>query len=229
MWIPSLLRVTESGSNGVVAVWVTLGLTLLNSLLTTHYFYKGKETNLPSPFVGSTYWFAMSAIPAMHTCWQAQLVLVGISLTILTLLKTDFHHEATEEAFLATLICCFFAPMQSIMITGVMMIWGYLLFKGIMTWRVWFASLIAIAVRIILMVGLHYLGWLKGLWLENIPHLTGIQWGICGVIFLFTATMILLPLRKPSVASGTIYLALSILLTAAGGLCVYNNVLTFIN
>jgi hypothetical protein len=75
--------------------------------------------------------------------------------------------------------------------TGVFMIWGYLIFKGLMTWRVWFASLIAIAVRVILMLSLHYLGWLEWLWLENIPHLAAWQWLIFGGVFSLVVAWVL--------------------------------------
>ena len=211
MWVPSFFE-----QEYLIPKVVTLLLTITNALLVTQCFYRGRETNLPSLFVGSTYWLAMSAIPALHTCWQAQLVIMGMLLAILTLLRTDFHHEATEEAFLSTLICCFFAPLQSTIMTGVFMIWGYLIFKGLMTWRVWFASLIAIAVRVILMAVLHYLGWLEWLWLENIPHLAAWQWLTFIGVFIVTALLLLLPLRKPSTASGTIYLTLTVILIATG-------------
>ena len=211
MWVPSFFE-----QEYLIPKVVTLLITITNALLITQCFYRGRETNLPSPFVGSTYWLAMSAIPALHTCWQTQFVIMGMLLAILTLLRTDYHHESTEEAFLSTLICCFFAPLQSTIMTGILLIWGYLIVKGLMTWRVWFASLIAIAVRVILMAVLHFFGWLEWLWMENIPHLTAWQWLIFCGIFLLTALLLLLPLRKPSVASGTIYLTLTILLTATG-------------
>ena len=211
IWVPSF-----TAQEYLIAKVVTLLLTIINALLITHCFYRGRETNLPSPFVGSTYWLAMSAIPALHTCWQAQLVIMGMLLAILTLLRTDYHHEATEEAFLSTLICCFFAPLQSTILTGIFLIWGYLIFKGLMTWRVWFASLIAIAIRVVLMLSLHYLGWLEWLWLENIPHLSAWQWLIFSGTFLMTALLLLLPLRRPSTATGIIYLTLTLLLTATG-------------
>lgn len=211
MWVPSFFE-----QEYLIPKVVTLLITITNALLITQCFYRGRETNLPSPFVGSTYWLAMSAIPALHTCWQTQFVIMGMLLAILILLRTDYHHESTEEAFLSTLICCFFAPLQSTIMTGILLIWGYLIFKGLMTWRVWFASLIAIAVRVILMAVLHFFGWLEWLWMENIPHLTAWQWLIFCGIFLLTALLLLLPLRKPSVASGTIYLTLTILLTATG-------------
>ena len=211
MWVPSF-----TAQEHLIAKVVTLLLTIINALLITHCFYRGRETNLPLPFVGSTYWLAMSAIPALHTCWQAQLVIMGMLLAILTLLRTDYHHEATEEAFLSTLICCFFAPLQSTILTSIFLIWGYLIFKGLMTWRVWFASLIAIAIRVVLMLSLHYLGWLEWLWLENIPHLSAWQWLTFSGVFLLTALLLLLPLRRPSTATGIMYLTLTLLLTATG-------------
>lgn len=211
MWVPSFFE-----QEYLIPKIVTLLITITNALLITQCFYRGRETNLPSPFIGSTYWLAMSAIPALHTYWQAQLVITGVLLAVLTLLRTDFHHESTEEAFLSTLICCFFAPLPVAILTGILLIWGYLIFKGLMTWRVWFASLIAIAVRVILMAVLHFFGWLEWLWMENIPHLTAWQWLTFIGVFLVTALLLLLPLRKPSVASGTIYLTLTILLTATG-------------
>ena len=209
MWIPSLL-----GGEEEVTVIVTMGLTLINSLLCTRLFYKGGETNLPSPFVLATFWFAMSAVAWIHTTWQAQMLVFGIISALLTLQRMDFHHEATEEAFLSTLICCLFAPSRLIMVTGIIMVWGYLIARGNMTWRVWFASLIAIALRVVWMVILHYMGWMKWMWVENIPQLTGIEWTIFGGVFVITSLMLLLPLRKPSVASGAIYMTLILLLTA---------------
>lgn len=221
MWVPSFLR-----QENITWLITTLVLVILNTLLITRYFYKGRETNLPSPFVGSTYWLAMSAIPALHTYWQAQLTIMGLLLALLVLLNMDYQHQATEEAFLATLICCIVAVVPSILFTGVMMLWGYLIAKRQMTWRVWFASLIAIAVRIVLMVILHYKGWLETIWMENIPQLSGWQWLLFGAIFLATTLMILLPLRKPSVGSGVFYLITTIILAIANllwnGCVLYN-------
>lgn len=194
----------------------TLGLMIINSILVMLVFYKGGETNLPSGFVISTYWMAMSAIPALHTCWQVHMVLLGVLLALLVLLKMDFHHEATEEVFLATLICCTVAVVPSVLYAGVLMLWGYLIVKQQMSWRVWLSSLIAIAVRVVLMGVLHYMGWLEAIWMENIPHLAWQQWAICGGVFLLATLMILLPLRRPSVGSGIFYTITTVLILAVG-------------
>ena len=139
MWIPSILN-TQS----IVLVLITLALTIANSLLVMQFFYRSRITSLPSGFVASTWWISMSAIPMLHTCWQAQFVIAGIMLALIVLQKMDFHHEPTEEVFLATLLCCIVAVVPSIFYSGIMTLWGYLIAKQQMTWRVWFASLIAI-------------------------------------------------------------------------------------
>ena len=221
MWVPSFFRQEHSAS-----IIVTLVLTILNTLLTTQYFYKGGITNLPSPFVAATIWLGLSAIPALHTCWQTQFVIMGVLLACLVLLKIDYQNEATEEVFLATLICCVVAVIPSIFFTGIMMLWSYLIAKRQMTWRVWAASLIAIAIRIVGMAVLHYMGWLQVIWMENIPHLSGLLWLLFGAVYLLSFLSIYIPLKRPSVSSGVFYLITIIILIFANllwnGCILYN-------
>ena len=219
MWIPSLLN-----SQSLVSVLITLGLTLTNSLLVMQFFYRSRITSLPSGFVASTWWISMSAIPMLHTCWQAQLVIAGLMLALIVLQKMDFHHEPTEEVFLATLLCCIVAVVPSIFYSGIMMLWGYLIAKQQMTWRVWFASLIAIAIRVIVMLVLHYMGWLEVIWMENIPRMTGMEWAVFGGVYLAGSLAILLPIRKPSMASG-IYHMTYITLSLVIGILWHMNIL----
>ena len=211
MWIPSLLS-----SPSLVSVLITLGLTLTNSLLVMQFFYRSKITSLPSGFVASTWWITLSAIPMLHTCWQAQLVIAGLMLALIVLQKMDFHHEPTEEVFLATLLCCIVAVVPSIFYSGIMMLWGYLIAKQQMTWRVWFASLIAIAIRVIVMLVLHYMGWLEVIWMENIPRLTWMEWVVFGGVWVASFLAILLPIRRPSMASGIYHMAYIILSLTIG-------------
>lgn len=221
MWIPSFFR--QENTAWLIA---TLVLVILNTLLTTQYFYKSGITNLPSPFVAATMWLGLSAIPALHTCWQTQFVIMGVLLACLVLLKIDYQNEATEEVFLATLICCVVAVIPSIFFTGIMMLWSYLIAKRQMTWRVWAASLIAIAIRIVGMAVLHYMGWLQVIWIENIPHLSGLLWLLFGVVYLLSFLSIYIPLKRPSVSSGVFYLITIIILIFANllwnGCILYN-------
>ena len=211
MWIPSILN-TQS----IVLVLITLALTIANSLLMMQFFYRSRITSLPSGFVASTWWITLSAIPMLHTCWQAQLVIAGLMLALIVLQKMDFHHEPTEEVFLATLLCCIVAVVPSIFYSGIMMLWSYLIAKQQMTWRVWFASLIAITIRVIVMLVLHYMGWLEVIWMENIPHLAWQLWALYGGIFLLTATAAMLPIRRPSIGSGIFYTIHMLLCMTAG-------------
>lgn len=193
----------------------------MNTLLTTQYFYRAGLTSLPSPFVATSTWFGLSVLPLLHTCWQAQLLLLGVLLVGLILLKMDYQHEATEEAFLSTLICCIVAIAPTIFFTGIMILWGYLIAKRQMTWRVWLASLIAIALRFFVAFGLRYMGWLEWLWIENLPHLAWQEWLIGLGIVVTTFAAILLPMRKASVGTGLFYLIYLIALLAAGTVLTY--------
>lgn len=211
MWIPSFIR-----QEIIILVTVTWVLTIMNTLLTTQYFYRAGLTSLPSPFVATSTWFGLSVLPLLHTCWQAQLLLLGVLLVGLILLKMDYQHEATEEAFLSTLICCIVAIAPTIFFTGIMILWGYLIAKRQMTWRVWMASLIAIALRIFVAGGLRYMGWLEWLWMENLPRLAWQDWLISIGIIIVTFAAILLPMRKASVGSGVFYITYMVALLIAG-------------
>lgn len=211
MWIPSFIR-----QEIIILVTVTWVLTIMNTLLTTQYFYRAGLTSLPSPFVATSTWFGLSVLPLLHTCWQAQLLLLGVLLVGLILLKMDYQHEATEEAFLSTLICCIVAITPTIFFTGIMILWGYLIAKRQMTWRVWMASLIAIALRVVTMIILHHFDWLKWIWMENIPHLPWLKWLMFGGSFVGTFVAIYLSIHKSSVITGIFYIAFTLGLFIGG-------------
>ena len=211
MWIPSFIR-----QEIIILVTVTWVLTIMNTLLTTQYFYRAGLTSLPSPFVATSTWFGLSVLPLLHTCWQAQLLLLGVLLVGLILLKMDYQHEATEEAFLSTLICCIVAIAPTIFFTGIMILWGCLIAKRQMTWRVWLASLIAIALRVVTMIILHHFDWLKWIWMENIPHLSGLKWLMFGGSFVGTFVAIYLSIHKSSVITGIFYIAFTLGLFIGG-------------
>lgn len=210
-WLATLL-----GGGNMTQVLVTMCMTIVNTILFAQFFYKSGETNMPSGFMASTYWFGMSALPVLHDCWQLQLVLLGVWISGLIWCGIRHQDTPTEETFLITLICCFLAPMQVIAISGILSLWINLLLKGYMTLRVWCASLIGIALYALVMLVLHYMGWMPWLWMENIPRLSWQLWliSLAVLIALFTATM--LPLRKPSVASGVVYLFLMLMATGYG-------------
>lgn len=201
LWIVSMIQ-----QDNILAISATLILTSLNSFLLANFFNRSGITKLFSPFVASTYWLVISALPIQHGCWQAQLVaFVGIVIALI-LSKSKYQDNVTEEAFLSTLICCFVLPTRVIMLVCIGVLWVYLIFKGWMTWRVLAASLMAIALRVIFMTALHYFGWMEWLWMENIPSLLWHEWVVFAGAFWGIFSVLLLTIRRPSTASGIIYL-----------------------
>ena len=212
-WIFSLIQQAE-----IFAILTTMVLTGINGILLAYIFLKVNLTNLPSLFAASSYWAAISTIPQLHSCWQIQLMMFGILTIILILSDIKYQREVTEEAFLATLICCFLAPIRIAMITGIVILWIYLIVRGWMTWRALVASLIAILLRVIMMILLHYFGWMEWIWMENIPTLPWQEWTIAGGVLIGTLLVILLPIRRPSIASGSVYAMFLLALLTIGSL-----------
>ena len=213
LWIISLTQQSD-----MVAILVSLALAGVNSLLLSHVFCKGCLTNLPSSFAASSYWVAISATPILHSGWQIQVVIFSILTIVLILSGIKYQNEATEESFLATLICCFLSPTRITLVIGIVVLWIYLIIRGWMTWRVLAASLIAIVLRLILMILLHYFGWMKWIWMENIPTLPWQEWTIAGGVLIGTLLVILLPIRRPSIASGSVYAMFLLALLTIGSL-----------
>ena len=85
-----------------------------------------------------------------------------------------------------------------------------------MTWRVWCASLIAIAQYAMIVSILHYMDWVQWLWWENIPQLNWQRWILFLGIFFGTLIVTLLPLRRPSVSSGIAYIVFVIFVLGCG-------------
>lgn len=200
MWIPSLV-----GAENVWLVAVCMALVLTNMILFITLFCRMDVTNLPSPFVASTYWFAMAAVPMLHTCWQGHLTCLGILVAILILLHIDYQHEATEEAFLATLVWCVLSLEITHTIAGVVLIWGYLLIKRKISLRTWLASLIAIGIYVLFALTMHYFGWLEVVWKDQLPTIYWWEWLIASGAYLCVFLITYLPLRKESVGSGVLY------------------------
>lgn len=219
MWIVSFIKQEQ-----IITATVTMALTTLNSLLLEMLFHKGGETKFPLPFVASTYWLIMSTLPILHHFWQAQLLILEVLVVLLLTTKIEYQKEATEEVFLSTLIFCFLSPFRIALIIGIIMLWGYLIAKGHMSWRVWAASLIAIALRVIIMIVLHYFGWLKWYWTGNTPNIPWQQWVIFFSIFIGTILIIILPVRKHSIISGVIYIASVLTTLTCGVLLMYTTI-----
>ena len=209
-WIISLTQQCD------IAVIATLCLTAINSLLIALVFYKTGKTKFPSPFVASTYWLGMSALPLLHHCWQIQLFAFGAFAIAIIIAGVNYQKEAIEEAFLTTLICCFLSPARWLIIASIIVLWVVYIIKGWMTWRIWAAAFVALAIRVLVMIALHYFDCAPYLWCENIPQLPWQSWTFFVGLFTGVTISTLLPIRKPSIASGIIYLTYFFILVTAG-------------
>ncbi len=197
-----------------LSLLITMILVIVNALIIMSVFYQSNIINLPTAFIPVTYWVMASAYPALHTCWQGQLVVLGLLLAYLTLLHIDYKHVPLEEAFLSTLILCGISLLLPDILLLIPVMWLYLLYRHVITWRVLAASWIAIAT-----FGLYYavacfLGW------TSLPHKLFFQiqhlprWITIGQMILVTL-IIYLPIRLSSIGTGIIYV-LTMLSAMAG-------------
>ena len=211
LWIVSLWRGVSFGHMGVGVV-----LVLINSLLATQTVYRVGWTNLPSGFVVSTIWVILSAFSVWHLCWQIHVVAMMFFIAILVFSKMNIQQEATEQAYILTLMCLVVSPHLSVMVTCILYVLGYLLVRSHFTWRVLVAILLAIATYVLYSAIFRYLGWLDFLWMENLPKLPWQWWLLGGGVYMLSWLMLYLPITKPSITSGILYI-IGIIGTITGG------------
>lgn len=211
LWIVSLWRGVSFGHMGVGIV-----LVLINSLLATQTVYRVGWTNLPSGFVVSTIWVILSAFSLWHLCWQIHVVAMMFFIAILVFSKMNIQQEATEQAYILTLMCLVVSPHLSVMVTCILYVLGYLLVRSHFTWRVLVAILLAIATYVLYSAIFRYLGWLDFLWMENLPKLPWQWWLLGGGVYMLSWLMLYLPITKPSITSGILYI-IGIIGTITGG------------
>ena len=193
------------GNNGLPQ-WGVLGLVFLNSFIAMQCAYKVGWTNLPSGFVLSSVWIVLLALLMWNIGWQIHLVAMIFMLAVLILNKIDIQEEATEQAYILTLMCLVLLPHLVVMVVGVLYVLGALLTRSHFTWRVLVAILLAIATYALYSAILRYFGWLDFLWLENLPRIPWHRWAIGGVAYSLVWLMLYLPIKEPSVWSGAIYI-----------------------
>lgn len=201
LWIVSLWKGVSLAHMGIGIV-----LALINSLLAIQTVYKVGWTNLPSGFVLSSVWMVLSALSVWQLCWQVHVTAMMFFIAILVFSKMNIQQEATEQAYVLTLVCLVVSPQLSVMITCILYVLGYLLARSHFTWRVLVAILLAVATYVLYAAIFRYLGWLEFLWLENLPHLSWQWWLLGGGVYLLIWLMLYLPITKPSILSGTIYI-----------------------
>ena len=200
MWILSCVM-----SDDIYSVITTLVFMSINMWLLVKLFCGTGVTNLPSMFLASTFWFAMSS-PLLHTCWQGHLTALGALLSCLILIRINYQKEATEELFLATLIWSITSISLALLVSGILLMWIYLLINHKFTLRVWLASLVAVAIYFIFAIILHHFGWLPFIWKDNIILMSLKSWLIIAGMYIATIVITYIPLKKDSLGGGIVYL-----------------------
>ena len=202
--------------DGGALKWVVLSLVCLNSFIAMQSTYRVGWMNIPSGFVLATVWMVLSVLPVWDLGWQIHVVAMMFMLTVLIVSWVDVQKEATEQAYILTLMCLVLSPHLVVMIAGVLLVLGLLLARSRFTWRVLMAILLAIATYVLYSVIFRYFGWLDFLWLENLPRISWEKWAIGGAAYLLLWLMLYLPIKRPSVLSGTIYV-IGVLASVAAG------------
>ena len=208
MWVPSFFA-----SLPVCPLVATLLLVAVNAFVMMRVFYQANVTNLPSSFVPVSYWLLCSALPFLHTCWQGQLAVFGAQLTYLILLRIDYQHLPLQEAFLSTLVLCCTSLAVPEMLVFIPAVWLYMLYRHVITWRVFAASLIGAATFVLYYAIAVYLHWIDFAAVEwfSLSHLT--VW-LTLVQMILSSVIIYLPVRFATVPAGIIYMVSTVIATA---------------
>ncbi len=219
MWVPAFFAPAS-----LWALVATLLLVAVNAFVMMRVFYQANVTNLPSSFVPTSYWLLCSALPFLHTCWQGQLAVFGAQLTYLILLRIDYQHLPLQEAFLSTLVLCCTSLAVPEMLVFIPAVWLYMLYRHVITWRVFAASLIGAATFALYYAIAVFLGWIDltdAGWF-SLTHLT--LW-LSVLQMILSAIVVYLPVRFSSVFSGVLYV-LSTVIAIAGCTLLHIQVLT---
>lgn len=156
MWIP---RFADS------LTWkpalATLLLTLLNACLFSVVNRSARVTRSIVSLPVFLYLFTVGAIPALHTGWQSQILVLVFQFVLLLLLRTYRKETTSEESFLCTLLLCLSAFVLPDMLLLVPVLWLAFLLQGAMNIKAFFASLIAVMLTAVYFFVAVFLGWIQ--------------------------------------------------------------------
>ena len=210
LWIPSFL-----GQHHILLILSTLLLTIVSATLLMNIFTQTNTTSLPSYFVGSTYWIVSSSVSFLHHYWQTQIIIIAVLLVYKIIQKVNFQEVPVEQAFLSTLILCCTALLCPEILALIVVSWIYLIFRQVMSIRVWISSLIALSMCTMFYAIARFLGW-EGVQFQTWDWLTNSHIYIGLGVLIITGIITALPIKKPSIATGIIYLTTMIIAIAWG-------------
>ena len=210
-WTYSLVQ-----TDSLFACITTCVLAMGNSFLLSIVFSKLEITNLPSFFVATSYWLIISSLTFLHSYWQGQILNTSILLSLMIIGNVHHHSNAIEKSFLSTLIPCiasFWVPQS---LCTILIIWTYLLSKRTLTWRCWFASIIAILL-VTIYGGIYYFMGGDPLLLDRYNHPKSWYAWVIVIMLAYTFLITLLTIKKSNIISGIVYLS-SIIILLIGGI-----------
>ncbi len=175
------------------ALFGTLGCVLLNALCLVVVFYqRGITRQLEAlPFV--LYLLVFSSIPTLHTQWLVQVVILLFQLILLLVMNSYLKKQASEAAFLSSILLSITALIQPDMAFLLPILWLMLIVHRSFNLRVWLASWLGVAVVALYVILFARIGWLElvdwsEIWVRTKaylqPILTLVMVSVVGMFFV---------------------------------------------
>ena len=149
-WIPSLL-------NTPWQTIATLAIAIVNAVIFMQICYQTNLTRTHALLPVLMYLLPLSSVSALHTAWQAQIIGTCMLLMLMQLTSTYRSDNATEEAFLSTIILTAAAFLCPDMLYFIPALWLIFAFQQSLNLKVFLATAIAIALAAIALAVLYYM------------------------------------------------------------------------
>lgn len=178
MWIPSF------HSQSVVPTLATFLLSLCNAIGIIIVCYKRGISRMFSLFTGYIFILLSAALLPWHSCWQGQLVGLGLILAYLTLNQVNRHlnSSASEETFLATLLIGIVSYWLPSVLCSLLLVIILLILRKSFDGRSFLAIFIGLLLVAIYMGLFIYLGWIDRVWSQFFAPDTLNNWIPIGMI-----------------------------------------------
>lgn len=145
-WIPDFMQADAAGENAtLVRLSVTMALAVLNGGCLVWLFYHTALTRYRIGLPLLLYLIPLSAVTALHTCWQGQLFVLLFYPVLLLLVQMRNRTDAAEEAFLAALLLAGGSWLVPEALCMLPVLWGGMLLQRAFSLRTLLATLIAVA------------------------------------------------------------------------------------
>ncbi len=191
-WVPDFITPLSGNWGGLIG---TLLLTFLNAFCFTLLVYQRGITRKLEGLTFVLYLLAISVLPALHTQWLLQVVVLLFQLTLGLVLRAYRNNRAVEPAFLSALLLGVTALIVPDVVFLLPVVWLMFVVQRAMSLRVFLASLIGASVVLLYSVLFSKLGWIQlvdwtDIWVRNmngvrdaINGVSTIVIAVCGLFF----------------------------------------------